>query len=353
MRRAGGAPNAANQPGTALGDADIDFIRRRRYNRQMDLGDRLDFYFMPVNLKKLPPHSVLSFDLYLRAEKKYILYRSRNIVFSMEDIQRLIENKIETLFIHYKDRKNFRTYLESNVETILKAENVPVEKKAEALYESAINVVEDVFQNPRSGESIKRSKEMVNHTVDFILSGPQAFVNLLKIREHDYYTYTHSVNVCTFLVSLAQFVGIGDAKTLKEIGEGGLLHDLGKSQIPLTLINKPGGLTGAEWEVMRRHPQFGVEIARQTRDISDVSVVIIGQHHEKLSGRGYPRGLAGSELNLFARMASIVDVYDAVTTNRSYSQARTPLEAAQLLLGKLDEFDEQIVMKFIKMITVK
>lgn len=319
----------------------------------MDVKSRLEFYYSPVGVRKLQVDSYISFDLYIKTEGKFVLYKNRNLQVTADDFERLTEHDVETLFIHNKDKKNYKDYLESNIESCPNSEDVPIQKKAEALYESAVNVIEDVFANPRSGETIKRSREIVNHTVDFILTGPQAFTNLLKIRKYDYYTYTHSVNVCAFLVSLAQELGISDKKTLLEVGEGGLLHDLGKSRIPPRIINKAGKLNKAEWELMRKHPELGVGIGKETREISEVSLTIIGQHHEKLSGKGYPQGLKGSELNRFANMASIVDVYDALTTNRAYSPARTPVQAFQILISDKEEFDEKILLKFIKMLAVK
>lgn len=313
----------------------------------------MDFYFTEISIKKLHPDSTINFDLYTKVDGKFILYKNRNLVIATDDIKRLQDGMIEILYIHNKDKKNFKSYLETNIENFLNSADVPIKRKAEVLYESAINVVEDVFTNPRSGETIQRSKEMVGHTVDFILHAPDAFSNLLKIRKHDYYTYTHSVNVCTFLVSLAQDMGITDKQTLKEVGEGGLLHDLGKSQVPSKIINKSGKLNKAEWEAMRQHPAYGVAIAKETRDISRVSLIIIGQHHEKLNGKGYPMGLSGDELNRYANMGSIVDVYDALTTNRSYSPARAPMEAAQILLSGKDEFHEKTLKQFIRMLAVK
>lgn len=319
----------------------------------MDVQNKLELYFTPIEIKKLHPNSVINFDLYTKVDRKFVLYRNKNLVINADDLLRLSEHLVEILYIHINDRKNFKDYMEGNIDNFLDSEEIPIKEKAEALYESAINVVEDVFQNPRSGETIKRSKKIIGHTVDFILHVPRSFANLLKIRKHDFYTYTHSVNVCTFLVSLAQELGVTDRGTLLEVGEGGLLHDLGKSQVPSSIINKNGKLNKAEWEVMRQHPTYGVTIARDTRDVSDVSVTIIGQHHEKLNGSGYPLGVSGDELNQFANMASIVDVYDALTTNRPYAPARPPMTAMQILLSGKGEFNTDILKKFIKMLAVK
>ncbi len=319
----------------------------------MDISDKRDLYFSPINVHKLLPGAIIPFDLYLKIERNYVLFRHRDLPVPTEDLKRLLETSTDTVYIHNNDKKNFRAYLETNIDGVLQDDAVPVQRKAEVLYESAIHVVEDVFDNPRSGEVIQRSKQLIGHTVDFILSGPQAFVSLLKIREHDFYTFTHSVNVCTFLVSLAQNLGITDPDLLRSIGEGGLLHDLGKSRISATLINKRGPLTSSEWEEMKRHPAYGVEIAREAHHVSDTALTVIGQHHEKVSGKGYPGALAGKDLSVYARMASIVDVYDAVTTSRSYSVARTPMEGAQILLSKREDYDEQILRRFIQMIAVK
>ncbi len=319
----------------------------------MDKSERLEAYFTAIDIKKIKGNSMLNFDLYIKNDKNFILYKNRNLVLKFDELQRLYDKNLENFYIHNKDTKNFRSYLETNIGEMLESENIPVQKKAEVLFESAVNVVEDIFNNPRSGEAIQRSKEMVGHTVNFIVSAPNAFVNLMKIRRYDYYTFTHSVNVCTFLVSLAQKFNITDKQTLKEIGEGGLLHDLGKSMISSAIINKNGKLTKAEFDEIKNHPAYGVKIAKETRDITDVSLSIIGQHHEKVTGRGYPKGLQSSELNVYAKMASIVDVYDAITTNRSYSSAKSPMEAAQFLLSIKEEFDSKILMTFIKMLAVQ
>ena len=319
----------------------------------MDKSERLEAYFTAIDIKKIKGNSMLNFDLYIKNDKNFILYKNRNLVLKFDELQRLYDKNLENFYIHNKDTKNFRSYLETNIGEMLESENIPVQKKAEVLFESAVNVVEDIFNNPRSGEAIQRSKEMVGHTVNFIVSAPNAFVNLMKIRRYDYYTFTHSVNVCTFLVSLAQKFNITDKQTLKEIGEGGLLHDLGKSMISSAIINKNGKLTKAEFDEIKNHPAYGVKIAKETRDITDVSLSIIGQHHEKVTGRGYPKGLQSSELNVYAKMASIVDVYDAITTNRSYSNAKSPMEAAQFLLSIKEEFDSKILMTFIKMLAVQ
>ncbi len=314
---------------------------------------RYDLYYIPVSLKKFRPDSLVNFNLYIKVKNRLVLYRDQNIVITGKDIENLKANGVENLYIKKEDRKKYREYLEKNLEGILKNPEVDLSVKATYLYESAVNVVEDIFKHPKRGEIIKRSKKVVNHTVDFILSGPDAFVNLLQIRAHDYYTFTHSVNVCTFAIALGNKISAFDDKTLRELGVGALLHDLGKSMVDPKIINKPSKLTPAEWEEMKKHPEYGVMLAKESGLVSEQSMLIIGQHHEKYNGTGYPKGLKGKQISLFGRIGTIVDVFDAITTTRSYSKAKEPIEAAKFMLEHKEGFDEKLLFSFIELITVK
>ncbi len=314
---------------------------------------RYDLYYIPVSLKKFRPDSLVNFNLYMKVKNRLVLYRDKNIVITGKDIENLKANGVESLYIKKEDRKKYREYLEKNLEGILKNPEVELSVKATYLYESAVNVVEDIFKHPKRGEIIKRSKKIVNHTVDFILSGPDAFVNLLQIRAHDYYTFTHSVNVCTFAIALGNKISAFDDKTLRELGVGALLHDLGKSMVDSKIINKPSKLTPAEWEEMKKHPKYGVMLAKESGLVSEQSMLIIGQHHEKYNGTGYPKGLKGKQISLFGRIGTIVDVFDAITTTRSYSKAKEPIEAAKFMLEHKEGFDEKLLFSFIELITVK
>jgi len=316
-------------------------------------GPRYELYYMPISLEKFRPDSIVNFSLYMKVKDKLVLYRDKNIVITADDIENLKASGVKFLYIKKEERKKYREYMENNLEGILKDPSVDQHVKATYLYEAAVNVVEDIFEHPKRGEVVKRSKEVVNHTVDFILSGPDAFVNLLQIRAHDYYTFTHSVNVCTFAVALGNKIGAFDDKTLRELGVGALLHDLGKSMVDPKIINKPGKLTPAEWEEMKKHPEYGVELAKQSGLVSEQSMLIIGQHHEKFDGTGYPQGLKGRQISLFGRIGTVVDVFDAITTTRSYSKAKEPIEAAKFMLEHKEAFDEKLLYAFIELIAVK
>ena len=318
----------------------------------MDEG-RLDFYIFPVALDKFRPFSLINFDLYIKVENRFVLYKHRNITITKDDIHTLQENNVLYLYVQNKERKSFRQYAENNIEEILKDPTVSLNVKATYIYESAFNVVEDIFKEPRSEGNIQRARGIINHTVDFIFSDSGAFVNLLQIRAHDYYTYTHSVNVCTFSVALANRIGITNPTTLKEVGLGALLHDVGKSKIDSRIINKPSALSPSEWEEMKKHPLYGVEIVQGTEAGGETVFSVISQHHEKVDGSGYPQGLKEHQLSIYGKISSICDVYDAITTNRSYSVARTPMEAAQFMLSRKENFDPTLLKHFFELFAFK
>jgi len=206
-----------------------------------------------------------------------------------------------------------------------------------------------VLSDPRSGHNMQRAHTMVEAMVRSIIKNPDALWQMTSIASHDYYTYTHCVNVCMFLVSACQSVlEIRDGRALQRIGLGGLLHDVGKSQIPAEILNKPGKLTDEEFAAVKKHPQLGVDLARQHSKLPMAAGRIILGHHERFSGGGYPDGLRGEAISEIVRISTIVDVYDALTTKRSYGDARSAFEALKLMLQQMAaHFDGRLLRAFV------
>ncbi len=167
------------------------------------------------------------------------------------------------------------------------------------------------------------------------------------MRQHDNYSYVHSLRVATFLTVFGQAIGLtGD--DLLVLASGGLVHDIGKTSIPLDVLNKPGRLEPAEWAVMRSHVDRTLALLqRQPQPPPHGVLVIAAQHHEKLDGSGYPRGLRGPALNDLARMASIVDVFGALTDRRVYKPPMAPEQALDLMAGGMAAgLDQSLLVRF-------
>jgi response regulator RpfG family c-di-GMP phosphodiesterase len=172
---------------------------------------------------------------------------------------------------------------------------------------------------------------------------------LRGVRGHDNYSYVHSLRVATFLSLFGHRIGIkGD--DLLTLATGGLVHDIGKATIPFDILNKPGRLQGEEWELMKSHVTRTEAILERSPDIPKAVMTVASQHHEKLDGSGYPRGLKGRRLNDLARMATIVDVFGALTDRRVYKDPIPPEEALGLMQEMKGELDQHFLALFREML---
>jgi len=170
------------------------------------------------------------------------------------------------------------------------------------------------------------------------------------VRFHDNYSYVHSLRVATFLSVFGDSIGL-KGNDLLTLAVGGLVHDIGKMTIPLDVLNKPGRLEGNEWAIMQSHVASSVAVLNRLEHVSKGVIVIAEQHHEKMDGTGYPHGLKGSQLSELARMASIVDVFGALTDRRVYKQPMTPEAALDLMVGQMSAgLDQTLLARFRQML---
>jgi len=161
------------------------------------------------------------------------------------------------------------------------------------------------------------------------------------------------VAVCALMVALARQLNLNDDDT-REAGLAGLVHDLGKAQMPLEVLNKPGALTPAEYAIMKGHPEAGHRMLVEGNGVGPIPLDVCLHHHEKINGKGYPHGLQGDAISLYAKMGAVCDVYDAITSNRPYKSGWDPAESIQKMAqwAKDGQFDERIFQAFVKSIGI-
>lgn len=198
-----------------------------------------------------------------------------------------------------------------------------------------INTIKDIKQNFLNLEknrklNIRAVKTLVDNILDELLLNSNVLVHLSDIRTFDDYTFAHSVNVCVLSIVTGITLGYHDLK-LKELGLGALLHDVGKTRIDKSIINKPDDLTREEFAEIKRHTEYGFEILRQYDEISLLSAHVAYQHHERWDGNGYPRQLAGENIHEYARIVAVADVYDALLADRPYRPSYTVNQALTVL----------------------
>lgn len=307
--------------------------------------------YISIPIETVVVDTLLDFDLYLlnNIVGKHVLYRSRNTEFQDETREVLMGNKVYHLFIKGEDKKQYDTYVEKNLSRIISSRSMPVDEKVRVIYDSATNLMEEVFIKPESDESMKRSRGFVKNTVRFILKEKHCFYDIINLTSHDYYTYTHSINVCMYALTLAKAYGITSSLELGVLGTGAILHDVGKSKIPLEVLNKKGALDDDEWKLIQGHPLKGEDILKEQnldREILD----IVRHHHEKLDGTGYPDRLSGEDINVLVRIVTIADIFDALNTKRSYKDAASTFNSIQIMINEFPgKLDQELLKVFIKL----
>jgi putative nucleotidyltransferase with HDIG domain len=189
---------------------------------------------------------------------------------------------------------------------------------------------------------------LVDDINDSVTRNPGALISLARLKSVDDYTYMHSVAVCAMMVALARQLGMDEEQT-RSAGLAGLLHDMGKVHVPLNILNKPGKLTTAEFTQIQSHPADGLRMLMGGANVDPVALDVCLHHHERIDGSGYPDRLKGDDISVFAKMAAVCDVYDAISSNRPYKSGWDPADS----LHKMSEwasahFDRGVFQAFVK-----
>lgn len=210
-----------------------------------------------------------------------------------------------------------------------------------------------MFADVRMGRVVESAslQQLVSDMSDSLLRNAHALLSLLRIKRQDEYTYMHSVAVAALMIALARSQGC-DETTTQIAGMAGLLHDLGKVAMPDHILNKPGKLTSAEFDVMKGHPLAGATLLQTLENMPAEAIDACLHHHEKYDGNGYPGQLVGAQISVMARMAAICDVYDAITSNRPYHAGDDPALSLSRMASWKGHFDPQLFQLFVRMLGI-
>lgn len=261
---------------------------------------------------------------------------------SMEEVHRQLDSQMQQLG-----------------QTLKRGASIPItvereRVKAKHICREASRIVHNVLLDSRLGKQVEleQVEPLVSRITDSIFRNPDAIISLLRIKQVDKYTFQHSVAVGTLLISFCRSLDI-DRTTIEQVGLGGILHDIGKMQVPNHILNKPSKLSESEFEIMKEHVRFGCLVLKKTPGISPISISVAAEHHEWYDGSGYPNGLKGDEISLYGQMASVVDVYDALTSTRIYHTGIEPTEVLRKLLEWGEHhFNLKLVHHFIRTIGI-
>lgn len=214
--------------------------------------------------------------------------------------------------------------------------------------------ISSMFQEARMGKALNATDALpiVEEIFASVTRNPGALISLVRLKDKDNYTYMHSVAVCALMIALARQLGLNNDQT-RQVGLAGMLHDIGKTFIPLEIINKPGKLTPAEFQAMKNHTVEGHKILLGSDGISDIALHVCLHHHERVDGSGYPDQLTNEQINLYAKMGAVCDVYDAITSTRPYKNGWEPSEAIRKMAEwSHGHFEQRIFEAFVRSIGI-
>lgn len=227
-------------------------------------------------------------------------------------------------------------------------------QQAEPAFHSAREQSLRLLEAVRLGHEldVAQVKVVVKECVESMLRNPGAMLWLARIKNSDEYTAEHCLRVAIFSIALGRELGLRQDE-LEHLGMCGMLHDVGKIKVPSAILNKPGALTPHELRVMQSHASEGRKLLMSNQQVTAAAVDVAFSHHERLDGRGYPRGLDAPRIPYFAKIVAVVDAYDAINSDRPYSKGKSSLEALRILFeASGSQFDEELVKVFVRRIGI-
>lgn len=296
--------------------------------------------YFRIRLSTIRAFEELPFDIYLALDGKIIIYKKAGESLTDDKIHSLHrKDSGESFLVHNAFRQAYRDYVKSSMNSDLLSNDA----KAAILRESSIAILEDLYETPDVARALEESKPIISELIEFMENAPDSIGNLISLSGHDFYTYNHSFDVSIYSLGLGQALGF-DKKTLEELGQSSLFHDVGKRNVPLEILCKRGPLDENEWVLMRQHPTYGLKILNEHPGISDAVKAACYEHHESWVGGGYPQDLSGHEIHPFGRLVALTDTYDAMTTQRSYNTPLKPTEALKMMKEKISgRFDPDML----------
>lgn len=320
-----------------------------------------EFFYLNETRVRYSLEYLPNFDFLIREFKKRglgsIVFKG---VLKAEDMQVLLKAFISSVF----SQEPFESLADSivNVDSLsvgklrkIREESVEgegdIRRVVKKSYFNAVSYTRGVITKIKSGEkiNIKKAKRVVESMVDLILEEEQLLLGMTAIKDYDEYTYHHSVNVSILSVALGQRLGLSK-KVLTELGLVALFHDIGKIEIPSEILNKPTSFTDDEWNVMKKHPFWGVKAILRLRgfDITSIRAAIVAfEHHMYHDLSGYPKVNRPYEMDFYSKIISLADQYDGMTSSRVYSRIPMPPDRAlSLMMERAGTQLDPILFKF-------
>lgn len=306
-----------------------------------------DYYKIPYEV--FHSGEAMETDIMFYYQRQYVLFKSRGSIWSNEDVEKLKSTGVTEVFAKFRSQKDHHEFLHRKLKAIIGHPSVPIERKAKVLYETSGPILQTVYSTPNSGELMASASNLVKSCIQF-LNDKGSIPELFQLSSDSLTEHTHALHTASYAVALGKKLGVRDQSQIYALGLGALLHDIGKSKIDAKILDKAGELNDVEWAQIRQHPEFGEQILYHRDVVPALARRIVLEHHERINGKGYPKGI--KSVHEYARMVSIADTFNTLTSHRPYAKAMSPFEAMKFMIQTMRyEFDHTMLEAFIEMLS--
>ncbi len=293
----------------------------------------MDTKFLQFPVDRLIDNSITDFDLFAHVGTHVILYSGNGYKWMRSELNGLLNHGYRHLYIRPEDTSKAAIY-EKMAKLPELAKTLKPEDRLQKIQDIGATFSRYLFEGDITESTVRKASELATNIVECIQEDRRCIASISGLASHDMYTYLHSIRVAAYATAIALQMGVTDSESLKMIALGGIFHDVGKTAIPLEVINKNGPLLEAEWLLMKSHPAQGLEKIADSC-LHQVCREIVVHHHERLNGSGYPHGLTKDSLLPEVQIATLADVFDALTSSRSYQNKRSRFEARDFIRHRL------------------
>jgi putative nucleotidyltransferase with HDIG domain len=299
-----------------------------------------------VSVFTIAPDAPVCVDLFIRsaADSRIVLFCTKGATISGDRLTSLTAEGVSKLYINRESYEAYQSYLRENWLSLIEDGNHTNISRAKVMSEVVRAVLNEQLTNNDTEALIEACDGLGESITNILCNHPVLVSELCNVIHHDYATFTHSTNVAIYAVLLANEVGYSQLE-VKQIAVGALLHDLGKMEIPERILTKPGRLDEFEFREIKKHPTLGFQrLVEEQQQLRFPQLMMVYQHHEKLNGEGYPVGVAGAEIHPWARLCAVVDIFEALTSQRPYRKPMSVSTALAVLNNASGtELDEELV----------
>lgn len=291
--------------------------------------------FVPITLESIEPVIFPDVALYIKTGGNYVLYKSHGRDFGDHDHERLSNNGVEFVYVSKSDMDVITSHMEANAERLLKSDLLNSRAKGKMIYQTSINFVDDIFNNPDKSTDLDRTKRLIENLMFYLSDNPDAISSLETVISHNYHTFVHSLQVASLTLLMHSEAYSLSRDEMLDVGTGAILHDFGKIFVPQEILNKSGKLSDAEIDILKRHPEEGYLFLQKKEALSPVALTIVRLHHERCDGSGYPLGLENRDIPRSAQITGVADVFCTLTTDNNGNKTMPPNIAVQLMRNQM------------------